>query len=328
MKRTIKTPKWIVVSALFLGLLGVNFIGPLHAKEEKAPVVSMPSESESEQAPSGLSLESCGKKIGPFKVDDKSFTVVLKLKKIPGSTGSFSETVESFEIKDEKGASHFKRSFNIEITGNEFSDIFHVGAYVIEDMVEKGIILYYSVFPTAPSSGFSCQIFSLKGGRLVPLSPPLTVYGRIYDLPPGSTNSAVRLFEGNTMKFGIWTGWFEVIVPIRVLSGLKIAPLHYHLTYNFSAFDVKVVRTPSEEETFVRLFGSPSNSSIPLHVVIKEDTKVEFLLAYATISIKSEGSEGVISVNEDPWLKVRINDKEGFVRDAEDLLALGIRQAG
>jgi hypothetical protein len=63
-------------------------------------------------------------------------------------------------------------------------------------------------------------------------------------------------------------------------------------------------------------------------MIIRKETKVEFLWAYAKVSIGSNGTECAISINDMPWLKVRIDGKEGFVRDAEDLVALGIHSAG
>jgi hypothetical protein len=78
----------------------------------------------------------------------------------------------------------------------------------------------------------------------------------------------------------------------------------------------------------VRLFNDPDASSIPRHVIIKKDTKIEFLWAYTRASIESGGSECVISIDEMPWLKLRIDGKEGFVKNAEDLLSLGIHPAG
>jgi len=61
---------------------------------------------------------------------------------------------------------------------------------------------------------------------------------------------------------------------------------------------------------------------------IKKDTKIEFLWAYTRTSNESGDVECVISIDEMSWLKVRIYGIEGFVRDAEDLLALGIHPAG
>jgi hypothetical protein len=104
------------------------------------------------------------------------------------------------------------------------------------------------------------------------------------------------------MKFGVWTGWFEVVVPLRVLDRLEPVPLHYHSTYGYSAFDVNVERRQSEELTFVRLFGRPEEFSIPRHIVIQKDTKVEFIFAYTKVHIRSGPSESEIAVDAMPWL--------------------------
>jgi len=293
-------------------------------------------------------IKSNESRMGPFKLNNREFTVMLKLMKYQGAPKWFDETVESFSIVDKEGKVHYQKSFNIVSGNGGFAESIGICAYALESCdrkffryesgslkedvfkgcVSKGLILDYSVTPSAPSSGVLCQVFALKGEHLVPLFSPLTVYGQIYELPQGSNPNARRLFDGNTMRFGVWTGWFEVIVPVKVLDRLRVVPLHHHLTFGYDAFDVKVERRPSEEETFVRFFNHPEVASIPRHVIIKKDTKVEFLWAYARVSIGSGGAESVISIDEMPWLKVRIDGKEGFVRDAEDLLALGIHPAG
>lgn len=293
-------------------------------------------------------IKSHKSRMGPFKIFEREFTVILKLMKYQGASKGFDETVESFSIVDKEGEVHYQKSFDVEYGNGGFAESIGICVYALESCdrkffryesgslkedvfkgyVNKGLILYYSVTPSAPSSGVSCQVFALKGEHLVPLFSPLTVYGQIYELPQGSNPNARRLFAGNTMRFGVWTGWFEVIVPVKVLDRLRVVPLHHHLTFGYDAFDVKVERRPSEEETFVRFFNHPEVSSIPRHVIIKKDTKVEFLWAYARVSIGSGGAECVISIDEMPWLKMRIDGKEGFVRDAEDLLALGIHPAG
>lgn len=287
-------------------------------------------------------------RMGPFRIFEREFTVILKLMKYQGASKGFDETVESFSIVDKEGEVHYRRSFDVEYGNGGFAESVGISAYTLESEGRKGflyesrrlkefiskghrgvgLILYYSITPSAPSSGVSCQVFALKGEHLVPLFSPLTVYGQIYELPHGSNPNALRLFDGNTMKFGVWTGWFEVIIPVQVLDGLRVVPLHYHSTFGYNAFDVIVERRHSEEETFVRFFNHPEVSSIPQHVIIKKDTRVEFLWAYARVSIGSGGAECVISIDEMPWLKMRIDGKEGFVRDAEDLLALGIHPAG
>ncbi len=293
-------------------------------------------------------IKSHERRMGPFKINKREFEVVLKLLKYQGASKDFDETVESFSIVGKGGEVHYQRSFDVEYGNERFEESVGIWAYALESTGRKGfryeagrlkefiskgqvgagLIVYYGISPSAPSSGVSCQVFTLKGGHLVPLFSPLTVYGRIYELPRGSNPNALRLFDGNTMKFGVWTGWFEVIVPLKILNGLRVLPLHYNSTFGYNAFDVNAERRPSEKDTFVRFFNHPEVSSIPRHVIIKKDTKVEFLWAYARVSIGSGGAECVISIDEMPWLKVRIDGKEGFVRDAEDLLALGIHPAG
>lgn len=293
-------------------------------------------------------IHSRERRMGPFEINEKDFSVILKVLKYQGASMGFEKTVESFSIVDKQGDVHYQKSFDVEYDEGGFTESTGIGAHTLDsrglrgfraesgklkeiipkDHAGAGLVLYYGIDPCAPFSGASCQVFALKGEVLVPLFSPLTAYGQIYELPHGSNPNARRLFDGNTMRFGVWTGWFEVIVPVKVLDRLRIAPLHHYLTYGYDAFDVRVERRHSEEETFVRFFNIPKASSIPRHVIIKKDTKVEFLLAYTRISIESGAAQSVISTDRMPWLKVRIDGKDGYVRDAEDLLALGIQPAG
>ena len=288
------------------------------------------------------------RRIGPIRLDEREFTLILKLITYQGASNSSGETAESFSIVDRKGEVHYQKSFDIEYGNGGFTESIGIWAYALEGSDRKvfhyesgklkedllkggrieGLILYYSVVPSAPLSGISCQVFALKEQHLVPLFAPLTVYGRIYDLPHGNNPDARRFFDEDTMRFGVWTGWFEVVVPVKVFDGLKVAPLHHNLTFGYDAFDVKVRRKASKKETFVRLFDSPKRSSTLRNVIIKKDTKVEFLWAYARASIQSGGTESSISTDEMPWLRVRIDNSEGFVKDAQDLMALGVQPAG
>jgi hypothetical protein len=295
-----------------------------------------------------VKIKSHEKRMGPFKINGRDFTVTLKIIKYLNASMGFDETVESLSIVDKEGAIHYQKSFSVESSDGGFVESMSISAYALDSYDKKGylnksgrlenvlskghagegLILYYCIVPSAPLAGVSCQVFVLQEARLISLFLPLGVYGRIYELPNGSHPNSQRLFEGNTMRFGVWTGWFEVIIPVRVFDRLRVVPLHYHSTFGYNVFDVKVERRHFGEETFVRLSENPEISSIPQHVIIKKDTQVEFLFAYARVSIESGRAECVISTGEMPWLKVRIDGKEGFVRDAEDLLALGIRPSG
>ncbi|MFC2169284.1 hypothetical protein ACFLRM_01785 [Acidobacteriota bacterium] len=286
-------------------------------------------------------------RLGPFLVGDREFTVLLRKKKIEGVPEGFDETVKSFSIVDDQGVLHYQKSFQVTIGEKMFDETIGIWAFTLESVGRKifrkkagllkeqtvnegeacGLVLYFGISPSAPSSGVSCQVFALSAERLVPLFEPLTVYGRIHDLPEGNGTMARRLLEENTMRFGVWTGWFEVTVPVKVLEVLRVIPRYHHKTFGLDAFDVVVERRPSEQETFVRLFEYPGDS-MPRHVVVKKESKVEFLQAYTKVSFESGRGETVISLPEMPWLKVRINGMEGFVKDEEDLMALGLRPAG
>ncbi len=295
----------------------------------------------------GQQLSKAERRLGPFEIDGESYTVILGIQRIEGAPDGFEETVESFSIVDDQGNEHYRKSYKVSAAEGMFEETMMIGAYALESGGRKmirsesgewkeqvinmgktiGLLLYYSYIPSAPLSGISCQVFTPEGDRLLPRFPPLTVYGTVAELPAGSRPDVRRLLEQDTMKFGVWTGWFEVTVPLQVLEGLRVVSLHHHLTYGLDAFSVVVERAPQERETFVRLFRSPDDS-IPEHVIVRQDSKVEFLYAYTQVSFDAGLEETAISVGEMPWLRVKINDKEGFVRDAEDLMALGLRPAG
>jgi hypothetical protein len=296
--------------------------------------------------PDGIRISE--KRLGPFAVKGRKFAVVLRQLHCQGAAEGFEETVESLAIVDMQENIHYQRSFAVEYDRGRFAESVAVQAYILDGgplrdfsyesgRLEKtpaaaqtaiGLILYYGVTPSAPSSGLACQIFALKGKRLAPLFSPLTVYGRIYGLPVGSTPKTLRLLEGNTLQFGVWTGWFEVIVPIAVMDHLRAVPRYYHSTFDLGAFDVIVHRRLPAEETFVRLFDRPDLNATPRHVIVRPDSQVDFLTADTRVSIERGKAQWAVSVQETPWLQVEIDGRQGFVRDPEDLLALGIQPAG
>ena len=75
-------------------------------------------------------------------------------------------------------------------------------------------------------------------------------------------------------------------------------------------------------------FPEADESATPRHVVVKPDSKVEFLAALAPNAMDRSGRWRNDQDDEVPWLKVRIDGKEGWVHAEEDLNALGLFQAG
>jgi hypothetical protein len=162
-------------------------------------------------------IKSHERQLGPFKINEREFTVILKLMKYQGAPKCFDETVESFSIVDKKGKVHYQKSFNVEYGNGSFAESIGIWAHALDSKGRKvflyesgrlkeviskghagvGLILYYGIDPSAPSSGVSCQVFALKEDHLVSLFSPLTAYGQIYELPHGSNPNAR---DGNGVK--------------------------------------------------------------------------------------------------------------------------------
>ncbi len=188
----------------------------------------------------------------------------------------------------------------------------------------EGLILFTESVPSAPGSGRDCQIVAIKEGSMSPLSLSLTVYGDIRNLPKGTTDKSLRLFPGDTMLFGVWSGNFEVIVPVFVdFEKFEVRPRSYS-----GIFEIEAYKRPHQEGAVVKLFPAKSPDSIANRVVLTKDVHIEFISAYAEVLFDRQGDGAYIGLRSTPWLKVKVGGIEGWVRDEEDLNALGLPSAG
>jgi hypothetical protein len=78
--------------------------------------------------------------------------------------------------------------------------------------------------------------------------------------------------------------------------------------------------------TFVRLFSEANEAFTPVHVVLTEDSKVELLAAEAEVIWSEDAHEANLKVGKDPWPKVRIDNKEGWIHSEEDFEAIGLSE--
>jgi len=275
-----------------------------------------------------LIIETHKEKIGPLKVNHKIFTIELTKQRILDGKEEvhFKETVESFEIRDDKGQVHYKKYLGAKLDPHGFMDEWNIKGFVLEGKNGNGLILYYRVLPSAPGSGILCQVFTLEKERLFPISLPITTYGEIQSLPKGSTRNSLRLFKEDMMRFKVWTGNFSVIVPLLVAwKEREIRPLKIE-----GDFDVEAERVPTEEEGVVHLFAKPDSSAPSKEVSLKRDSKIRFLKAYGKVLMEKSSDPGNeflhLSIHE-PWLKVVVDKIEGWVKDKEDLHNLGLPSA-
>lgn len=95
-------------------------------------------------------------------------------------------------------------------------------------------------------------------------------------------------------------------------------------------YQVEAERRPPEEDmTFVRLHvEADEGMGIPAHVVVRQYSQVEFLGAEVELRWQEDANGIGMSIGDDPWLKVRIDGKEGWIHTQEDFVAIGLPQAG
>ncbi len=207
-----------------------------------------------------LKIAAYKERIGPLRLNNMVFTIELMKRRIlnGGEEVHFKETVESFKIIDNKRQIHYRKHLGAELGPYGFRDEWDIKGFVLKGKKGKGLILYYTVFPSAPGGGVRCQVFTLEKGKLLPMSLPITVYGEIEPLPKGSIVSSLQLFEEDTMRFKVWTGNFFVVVPLLVAwKERDIRPLKIE-----GEFDIEAEGSPIKEEGIVRLFTKPHPAAL------------------------------------------------------------------
>lgn len=288
--------------------------------------------------PVAIKLEDFERRIGPLKIKDQSFTVVLHLKRVAG-VGE--ETVARVEIRDEGGKVSYETSFPFEVEGDHFVETTEVSARPLEGTQASGILVSYGIEPSTPLGGGSYQVFGTFNGKLVPFSKPISMEGNLIEPEPPSEKVVKTTTEpgrqGDVLQFRVWTSNVFVVIPVLV-DWMQARMMPAWRCYRMTArgmqpqcrFNVQADRVPQETElTFVRLHSEPEEGmGIAEHVVIKKSSKVEILEAEGP-QLWEEGKEQIsLSVGDDLWLKVRIDGKEGWVHTQEDFSAIGLPQAG
>ena len=275
-------------------------------------------------------VEKYQKKLGPFQVEDKTFTVVCDAIKIVKLN---EESIESFTIMDENGTVHHTQKYTIEMAEYGFTDGHDVTAFVLESSRGTGLVIDHWFWPSAPGTGQERQVFVLKDGKLVPLCKPFAVYGSIKPLAPGSSKNARRLLDGDTMIFEAWAMYFYVKIPVEIrLSGKAgeepegIIPRPAEITEEgYAVLETITEPRPIEGDHAISLYEAVKDESAKT-VAVTKNSKIVFGPAYGTVHLKEY--EDVIHVEPTIFrLKVSIDGREGFVEE-KDFQALGLWAAG
>jgi hypothetical protein len=231
-------------------------------------------------------------------------------------------TVKEVRIIDRAGTTHFAESYDVPLYRTGFEYSYRIESYLLMTENGRGILLVRDALPSAPSSGRSIRIFSRQEEKIKPVSHWLTVSGDIEGISP-SDDGRVRLPPGNSIAFLVWTGHFSVIVPVLVdLEGVQVLIPKGIRSYALKAREPVFFRNPGP----VNLFMEPSESSPTIKIAVSRNSRIDYIeiLTEAHFAGEKDLELRVLS----PWLRVRVDGHEGWVKEERDLIAVGLPPAG
>lgn len=284
---------------------------------------------------------------GPFQVKGQSFTFVEHVQSIdrqPHDPDS-DETVEWWELRDAAGATVYREQLAVSLQDGRFDETNDVGARLLKTNLGEGILVGGSSLPSAPNASGWFQLFGLFNGKLVPFGAPISTDGEFL----GQAEEAFQptaVVRGqqpapvtrDVLNFRVWTGNFSIIYPVLIdWMQAKVRPAWtcYRMTAKGMVatctykVQVEPVHTTSDL-TFVRLFAEPEEGFPVKHVVVKPDSKIEFLEGQIPVDWSATKDAISIGVGDgaDVWLHVRIDGQEGWIHTQEDFEAVGLPQSG
>ncbi|HKW24275.1 MAG TPA: hypothetical protein VJN48_00745 [Terriglobales bacterium] len=286
--------------------------------------------------------------LGPFPVQNQSFTFVEHVQSIdrqPHDPDS-DETVEWWELRDGTGKAVYHQQLGVDLQGGSFSDTESVGARLLKTKLGQGILVDGSSLPSAPEYSGWFQVFGLFNGKLVSFGPPMSTDGEFLGEAEDSFQPSV-MFRGqqpqtvtrDVLNFRVWTGNFSIIYPVLIdWMQAKVRPAWtcYRTTAKgmvaTCTYKVQIdsaTRT-TKDLTFVRMYAEPEEGFHVTHVVVKPDSKIEFLEGQMRVDWSETKDNISIGVGNDSdvWVHVRIDGQEGWIHTQEDFEAIGLPQSG
>jgi hypothetical protein len=280
---------------------------------------------------------------GPFHVGGQTFTFVKHVQKIQGATSSDDSTVEWWELRDTSGKAVYREQYKLSFQDGRFDDTEDVGARELKTKFGQGILVDGMSLPSAPNSGSWEQIFGLVNGKLTPFSGAISTEGEFleetvdtFQTTPMIRGQQPQTISRDVLSFRVWTGNFSIIygVEINWIQG-SLHPAWVCMENTSKgpsracSYKVQAEPTPRSEMTFVRLFSEPDEGGVPKHVVIKPESKIEFVEAHATMSWNSNEHNTTFGPSSGTiWLHIRVDGQDGWISGEEDFEAVGLPEAG
>jgi hypothetical protein len=301
-----------------------------------------------------ITIEDVEDALPPISIGNRNFTVVVQKKRLhwpAAAQHKFSaddeEIAVSFDVKDSSGAVALHRSVMADPRAIQLDEVRREGRFLYSTGVDanqlvgskgQALMVVWAEAISAPDACANYLILGLFDGKLKPYSEafcedlvePASVVNRPWKLKT-DPETGFDIFEVRRR-----TGYYNVIIPVRIdFLMVKLLPANWCVRLHAAPdmlerceFPVEAERSPAKEDTFVRLYPEADEKMIPKHVVVKPNSKVEFLSALAHNALDRNGKWIPAPNMEIPWLKVRIDGHIGWVHAEEDLIALGLSFAG
>jgi hypothetical protein len=281
---------------------------------------------------------------GPFRVGDQSYTFVKHVQKVEDLKSGGDLTVEWWELRDVTGKPVHRQQYPVNFGDGTFANTEDVDARELKASLGQGILLSGGELPSAPSTGWWVQVFGLSNGKLTPLGAPMSTEGGFlgedvesYQPTPMFRGQRLQTVPHDVLKFRVWAGNFSIVYSVIldwIRGTVRPASTCYRITaqgqVSACRYIVEADPVRSKEMTFVRLFPEPEDGFTPKHVVVKTDSKIEYIEAEVPISWSADRNNISFGVSNSSkvWLHIKVDGRDGWISGEEDFEAVGLPQAG
>ena len=283
---------------------------------------------------------------GPFHLGDQTFTFVKRVLKIKGAESADESTVDWWELRDADGkAIVHQQNPPAHVQNGAFDEMEEVSARELKTTLGRGLLLSGAYEPSTPNGGWWVQVYGLLNNKLAAISSPLFAEGDFlgeavdsYQPTPMIRGQQPHTVTRDVLNFRVWTGNFNITYGVQIdwIQGALRPAWACSRTGSkgpVSACRYKVQAdrvSTGAEMTFVRLFPEPADGLTPTHLVVKPDSKIEYVEAEIPMSWSSDPNHINFGVQDMTkiWLHVKIDGQDGWISGEEDFEAVGLPQAG
>jgi len=298
-------------------------------------------------------LEDIQQRLGPFPIEGQNFSVVLHEKRLPGAIDSrFSQTLQTIEIRDEKDAVLYEKTFTFGIEKGKLERSLKASASLLSGKYFTGLLITYRLKLSTGEDAEAWQVFGRQDGRYKAQDVKFRIFDKPLrsDYPMGNPPAEIKVVtpngvitkpmtpEGETFEFRVWAGNFYVMLPVGVnFARGKLYPSRRCFGTGGAKPGMREIsrgirveaerKPPDAEMTFLRLYrGEEPGEGQVLHLVLDRNSKIQILEASAYVDWGLAGDLMQVAFRE-LWLKVRIDEddqKEGWIHSDDDFAAIGL----